>query len=197
MGTNNFYSNAKTIFAVLMDYEDEVFDENGEPTGETEMRSCDEWDYQDLKDYAIELMEQSKFSYSDSGNFSNNRNFEGTLLGSLNVDKYFGDILIEVRINAVIRSGYYEGANLDYEVEYYAGSGSGEWEEDINFNYGFENHSNMSRGLQVIQTKNAEKWAEKITEELEEELERIFTQLSTPYNKVGQFSNGEAVYEKV
>jgi|688.fasta_scaffold274757_2 hypothetical protein len=195
MGTNNFYSNARTIFAVLMNYEDEIFDENGEPTGETEMRSCEEWDYDDLKDHAIELMEQSKFSYSDSGNFSNNRNFEGTLLGSLNVDKYFGDVLIEVRINAVIRSGYYEGANLDYEVEYY--SGCGQWEDSINFGYDFENHSDMSRGLQVIQTKNAERWAEKITEELEEELEKIFTQLSTPYNKVGQFSNGEAVYQKV
>ena len=28
-------------------------------------------------------------------------------------------------------------------------------------------------------------------------LEKIFTQISTPYNKVGQFSNGEAVYQKV
>lgn len=194
MGTNNFYSNAKTIFAVLMDYEDKVFDENGEPTGETEMRSCEEWEYQDLKDYAIELMEESKFSYSDSGNFSNNRNFEGTLLGSLNVDKSFGDMLIEVRINAVIRSGYYEGANLDYEVEYYAGSG---YDDHINFAYEFESHSDMGAGMQKIQLKNAERWAEKITEELEEELERIFTQLSTPYNKVGQFSNGEAVYQKI
>jgi hypothetical protein len=194
MGTNNFYSSGKTIFAVLMDYENEVFDENGEPTGETEMRSCEDYDYEDLKDYTIELMEQSKFSYSDNGNFSNNRNFEGTLLGSLNVDKCFGDICVEVRVNAVIRSGYYEGANLDYEVEYYTGSG---WEDSIDFKYDFENHSDMRSGLQTIQTKHAERWAEKIADELVEELERIFTQVSTPYRKVAQFSNGEAVYEKL
>lgn len=194
MGTNNFYSSGKTIFAVLMDYEDEVFDENGEPTGETEMRSCEEWEYQDLKDYTIELMEQSKFSYSEDGSFNNNRNFEGTLIGSLKAEKWFGDVEVEVRVNLILRSGYYEGANLDYEVEYYAGSG---YDDTINFSYEFESHSDMSKGLQIIQTRNAEKWAERITEELTEEVEKIYTRVSTPYRKLGSFSNGEGVYEKI
>jgi hypothetical protein len=193
MGTSNFYSNGKTIFAVLMNYEDEVFDENGEPTGETKMRQADEYDYEDLKDYVIELMEESKFKYQDNGNFRNNRNFEGTLLGSLNIDKCFGDICVEVRINAVIRSGYYEGANLDYEVEYYTGS---DWDDLIDFKYDFENHSDMGVGLQTIQIKHAERWAEKIAEELTDEVERIFTQVSNPLQVVGRFSNGETVYAK-
>jgi hypothetical protein len=195
MGTNNFYSSGKTIFAVLMDYEDEVFDENGEPTGEKEMVAPDQDDSDNLKDWVKELFnEQTKFSFSEDGSFNNNRNFEGTLMGSLKAEKWFGDINVEVRVNLILRSGYYEGANLDYEVEYYAGS---DYDDTINFSYEFESHSDMSKGLQVIQTKNAERWAEKIKEELTEEVEKIYTRVSTPYRKLGSFSNGEGVYEKI
>ena len=54
----------------------------------------------------------------------------------------------------------------------------------------------MNRGLQVLQNKNAVKWAEKTKTELIELIEEVFTKVSQPLNVVASFSNGETIYQK-
>lgn len=195
MGASNFYNrNAKNVYAVLMDYEDVVFDEDGNETEETQMVQCEEWDYNDLKDYVTELMdEQTLFKAVDRVEFYNNRNYEATGIKSLVAYKTFGDVEVEVLLTAVVRSGYYEGANLDWEINYYAGSG---YDDCIDFLYDFE-RAYDNNGMAKIQCKNAEKWATKEGERMVEELERIFTQVSKPLEVVARFSNGETIYKEV
>jgi hypothetical protein len=195
MGASNFYNrNAKNVYAVLMDYEDVVFDEDGNETEETEMVCCEEWQYDDLKNYVTELMdEQTLFKAVERVQFSDNRNYNGAGIKSLVSYKTFGDVEVEVLLTAVIRSGYYEGANLDWEINYYAGSG---YDDILDLTYEFESQYD-NQGMAKIQKRNAEKWATKIGEQMVEELERIFAQVSNPLEVVARFSNGETFYKEV
>lgn len=195
MGASNFYNrNAKNVYAVLMDYEDVVFDEDGNETEETQMVQCESWDYDNLTDYVTELMdEQTLFKAVDRVEFYNNRNYEASGIKSLVSYKSFGDVEVEVLLTAVVRSGYYEGANLDWEINYYAGSG---YDDNLNLSYEFESQYE-NQGMAKIQCRNAEKWATKIGEQMIEELERIFTQVSKPLEVVARFSNGETIYKEV
>lgn len=194
MGASNFYNkNASNVYAVLMDYEDVVFDENGNETEETQMVQCESWDYEDLVDYVNELMDEQKlFKVSDRVEFGNNRNYEGTAIKSFVSYKTFGNVEVEVLLTAVIRSGYYEGANLDWELNYYAGSG---YDDILDLTYEFESQ-NDNQGMAKIQCRNAEKWATKEGERMVEALEDIFTQISNPLQVVARFSNGETIYAK-
>jgi hypothetical protein len=195
MGASNFYNrNANNVYAVLMDYEDVVFDEDGNETEETQMVQCESWDYDNLIDYVTELMDEQKlFKAVDRVEFYNNRNYEATGIKSLASYKTFGNVEVEVLLTAVIRSGYYEGANLDWELNYYAGSG---YDDILDLTYEFESQ-NENQGMAKIQKRNAEKWATKIGEQMVEELERIFTQVSKPLEVVARFSNGETFYKEV
>lgn len=195
MGASNFYNrNAKNVYAVLMDYEDVVFDEDGNETEETQMVQCEEWDYDNLVDYVTELMDEQKlFKAVDRVEFYNNRNYEASGIKSLVSYKSFGDVEVEVLLTAVVRNGYYEGANLDWELNYYAGSG---YDDILNLSYEFASQYD-NQGMAKIQCRNAEKWAKKEGERMVEELERIFTQVSKPLEVVERFSNGETIYKEV
>lgn len=195
MGASNFYNrNAKNVYAVLMDYEDVVFDEDGNETEETQMVACESWDYDNLVDYVTELMDEQKvFNSVDRVEFYNNRNYEATGIKSLVAYKTFGNVEVEVLLTAVVRSGYYEGANLDWDINYYAGSG---YDDILDLTYEFESQYD-NQGMAKIQKRNAEKWATKVGEQMIEELERIFTQVSKPLEVVARFSNGETIYKEV
>ena len=106
----------------------------------------------------------------------------------------FGDIEIEVGIIGQIVSAYYEGASLDFVVEF---NGEEYINDKPDFEWLFEYQSEMNKGLQVLQNKNAVKCAEKTKTELIELIEEVFTKVSEPLNVVASFSNGETIYQKV
>ena len=219
MGASNFHRGATSkVFAVLMDRE-ETFKECPE-CGEihnkytyseedfnnlvccevdlveqTNYVSPDEYEYDDLKDYIRETAQEEiknrkgiRFK-AESGS-DNDRNYCATNLFSYSTSKMFGDIEIEVRVIGQIVSAYYEGASLDFVVEF-----NGEENEELDFYWDFDN-SDMNRGLQVLQNKNAIKWAEKTKTELIKLIEEVFTKVSEPLNVLGTASNGETFYEK-
>ena len=219
MGASNFArGNTSKVFAVLMNRE-ETFKECSEcghkhydyeysldtlnecENGcegatfeeQTNYVSPDEYEYEDFKEYLRETAKESKkqFLYLEEEGSDNDRNYCATNLFSYSTSKMFGDIEIEVRIIGQIVSAYYEGASLDFVVEF-----NGEENEELDFYWDFDN-SDMNRGLQVLQNKNAVKWAEKTKTELIELIEEVFTKVSMPLNVLGTASNGETFYEKV
>lgn len=197
MGTSNFYNkNANKVFAVLMNYETPILNEDGEETEETETVSPEEWEYEDLKKEVILSLEKSKFNHYTSSKTvyeDGLRSYPGTLLGDLYISKQYGDTEITVEITAIIRSGYYEGCNLDWEcVIKIDGSETDSGEFSVDFGYA----SDMSIGLQAIVAPKALKWAEKMQNELIEELEKIYTEISMPLVVTARFSNGETWYAK-
>ena len=225
MGASNFHRGATSkVFAVLMDTEETfkecsecghkhydyeysldtlnecengcegaTFSEEG-----TEHKGCESYEYDDFKEYLRETAQEEiknrkDIRFKEESGSDNDRNYCATDLFSFNTSKMFGDIEIEVRIIGQIGqivSAYYEGASLDFVVEF-----NGEENEELDFYWDFDN-SDMNRGLQVLQNKNAIKWAEKTKTELKELIEEVFTKVSMPLNVVASFSNGETIYQK-
>ena len=220
MGASNFAkSNTSKVFAVLMNREEKYskcseceekyweWEGNYVEEGDTdcpdcdckdciehgtEYRSAERYEYEDFKEYLRETAEENKkqFLYLEESGSDNDRDYCATNLFSYSTSKMFGDIEIEVKIIGQIVSAYYEGASLDFVVEF-----NGEENEELDFYWDFDN-SDMNRGLQVLQNKNAIKWAEKTKTELIELIEEVFTKVSEPLNVVASFSNGETIYQK-
>jgi hypothetical protein len=203
MSTGNFYyKNASKVFAIGLSYEQPILDEDGNETDENESVSCDEFQYQEQIANVQYHMEENKgkFSYSDyeQKSQSDNRNFSARFVGSLSASKYFGDVNIDIQINAFSRSGYYEGACLDWELCVNVDSTSYEDVDEIEYDFenGYVRSNNMNEGMLKIQAKNAQKWANKVKAELIEAVEKAFEKSSTCFVRVATFSNGETIYQK-
>lgn len=200
MGASNFHSvNAYNTYAVLMNYEQELFDDDGEPTGETEYVSPDREEVVDFKNemaYSIkEKIKQHPKWYVAAVLFEDPhelRSYPSTKLFSLNTYKEYGDLTIGVQINCVMRSGYHEGACLDWFIT---------TTDDIDFDLEsykifYDMNSDLPIGLGMIIAKHAFNWATKTKEELIQFIEAFFREHSSPLTVAGRFSNGETIYEK-
>ena len=224
MGTSNFArGNTSKVFAVLMNTE-ETFKECSECgqkhydfeysaesfknltccegatfEEETEYRSAESYEYDDFKEYLRETAEEEikelkNIWYKEESGSDNDRNYCATDLFSFNTSKMFGDIEISVKVIGQVVSAYYEGASLDFAVEF---NDEEYTNDEPDFEWLFEYQSEMNKGLQVLQNRNAVKWAEKTKTELIELIEEVFTKVSQPLNVLGTASNGETFYEKV
>ena len=165
----------------------------------TEYRSAERYEYEDFKEYLRETAQEEAKElktiwYKEESGSDNDRNYCATNLFSYSTSKMFGDIEIEVKIISQIVGAYYEGASLDFSVEFNDEECTN---DEPDFEWIFEYQSDMNRGLQVLQNKNAIKWAEKTKTELIKLIEEVFTKVSQPLNVVASFSNGETIYEKV
>ena len=153
MATSNFHNvNASHIFAVELQ---------------------DEYDYQDLVDN-LESEFSTNIDYSDYSKSDPNelRSFPSKSLGSFSNSICIEDDDVEIFVTPVIRSGYYDGVNLDWHVRYYVnGSENETYSDDIN----------------VLRISN--KYVEFI--------ENIFEKYSEPLVVTARFSNGETIYSKV
>jgi hypothetical protein len=153
MATSNFHNvNATHIFAVQLE---------------------DEWAYEDLI-YNLESEFNIHNDYSDYGKTDPNelRSFPSRSLGSFSDSLTIGDDEVEVFITPVIRSGYYEGCNLDWHIRLYVNG----YEDDT-----YADDANVLR----------------ISNEYIEFIENIYSQYSEPLGVTARFSNGETIYHKV
>ena len=189
MGTSNFArGNTSKVFTVLMNTE-ETFKECSEcgqkhydfeysvegfknPTccegatfseEQTEYRSFESYEYDEFKEYLRETAEEEiknrkDIRFKEENGSDNDRNYCATNLFSFNTSKMFGDIEVEVSIIGQIVSAYYEGASLDFSVEF---NDEEYTNDEPNFEWLFEYQSDMNKGMQVLQNRNAIKWAEK------------------------------------
>jgi hypothetical protein len=153
MATSNFHNvNATHIFAVQLE---------------------DEWAYEDLV-YNLESEFNIHNDYSDYGKTDPNelRSFPSRSLGSFSDSLTIGEDAVEIFITPVIRSGYYEGCNLDWHVRLYVNG----YEDDT-----YADDANVLR----------------ISNEYIEFIENIYSQYSEPLGVTARFSNGETIYHKV
>ena len=152
MATSNFHNvNASHIFAVELQ---------------------DEYDYQDLVDNLQSgLKETGYFNLLTKSDPNELRSFPSKSIGSL--DNYVEDSEgngIYVQITAVVRSGYYDGVNLDWHCS-------------------FEEYGETIEHL--IPAAEAEK------NRLVEMVEYVFGEFSTPLGVTATFSNGETMYHPI
>ena len=154
MATSNFHNvNASHIFAV--DY------------------LQDEYDYQDLVDnLQYSLKETGYYNTLTKSDPNELRSFPSKSIGSLDnyVESSDGESGIVVTITVVIRSGYYDGVNLDWHCHFE------EYGENVEH---------------LLPAAEAEK------NRLVEMIEYVFSEFSTPLGVTAQFSNGETIYHPI
>lgn len=173
MGTSNFArGNTSRAFAVLMNDQDDV---------------------EDFIEYVREVAQESapkdiQYSKEDG------RDRNASNLFSYRMSKWFGDLEVELQIVAKMRSGYYEGASLDFEFTIFDGY---EFSDSDNSVENLFSNSCMNQGLLKIQQRHAERWADRTKDQLIALTEQVFEQVSMPLKVVATFSNGETIYEKL
>lgn len=153
MATSNFHNvNASHIFAVELQ---------------------DEYDYQDLVDN-LESEFNTNLDYSDYGKSDPNelRSFPSKSLGSFNNSIEIGEDEVEIYVTPVVRSGYYEGVNLDWHVRYYVNG----YEDDT-----YETHTRVQTLVGVYVNF----------------IENVYEQYSQPLGVTARFSNGETIYHPI
>ena len=174
MSAQNFYNkNASRIFA----------------------NECEEeWDYEDLKsnlNSELAKLETDNLyidCYADERH-NGDRNYGGLILGTLSIEKEYSQMDVSVTLTPVIRSGYYGGVNLDWEMEYHIEGDPHDDIDDIDWEAHFPNRPFMYEGWVTT-------FLEESADKLKTKVEKVFADYSTPLNRVGVFSNGEAIYEK-
>lgn len=152
MATSNFHNvNASHIFAVQLE---------------------DTYEYDDLIDNVkYSLKETGYFNLLTKSDPNELRSYPSTSIGSL--DSYIEDSEgngICVTITAVVRSGYYDGVNLDWHPHFE------EYGENIEH---------------LLPQAEAEK------NRLVEMIEYVFGEFTTPLGVTAQFSNGETIYHPI
>ena len=175
MATSNFHNvNATHIFACSLE---------------------SEWDYEDLiGNVDAELGNVKGYSSYTKSDPNELRSYPSRSICSIERSFDYKDFSLDVVVTAVVRSGYYEGCNLDWHVWYGINGDGCEIDE-------FENGIGYNTSLPTSQIKAyallAEKKAEKITNEIVEEVEKVFGNYTDKYGVTAQFSNGETIYHKV
>ena len=220
MGTSNFsrLKNASKYYTIFMNVEEKYVECNEcdekfyeyEPEYETaeselycgkcgsdaiefkeEDRSLESWEIDDWESYFRECLENIGGEYEDE------RDMDRKYIGAFNFSKWYADVLVELRFRLYYDIGYYEGANLDYDILVYNGfEYSDELENSLECI--FEDSDDLSVGMQKIQAKNAMKWIEKVKAETSEKIENLFSEVcDSRFELVGTFSNGESIYKEV
>jgi len=196
MGASNFhYVNASRVFSICESYEIPVLDDDGNETDETEYFYPDSDDFECEVDNIKSLLKESGESFWDVETRSREelRSYPTTFIGTIYRSKTFGDVEVQIEVHCYARSGYYQGACLDYETEL---SIDGNEVDEVDGNFQ-DAYSNMNEGMLKIQERNAEKWANNTISELADVVEGVFAKCSTQYTKVATASNGEAFYHKI
>ena len=170
MGTSNFhYKNTSKCYAVLMN------DEDGYPAQEYEIDDLKHNVFEDVKE-AFGTVDSKPPRVDDSRSYP-----AISIVGVrkwLQLDspqKYEDEAYADLYFTCFIRSGYYEGGCLDYDVKV---------EVD-----GYETEVGMIKS----------EWRTMIEAEIEtigNQLEKIFERYSIPLTRVGTFSNGETIYTR-
>lgn len=172
MGTSNFSVsiNASKYYNVLMGYEDDETGEYVHPE-EHEIDMFIEAIHEEIKNLGGN-------SYRESDNNGN------TSLGSISASKNYGGVDVEVELEITLEAGYYEGANLDFEVKVFNGYENTKVDIETTkiyrpftiadaLQYAFDD-SDMNVGMQKIQLKNAEKWIKSQIVILSSQVETLF-----------------------
>lgn len=222
MGTSNFYSkNARHTFAVLMnqdyqtaecnvcltEYDSREYSEDKLPKSccqtdldwEDKVHYPERYEIDDFKDNIRTLaQEKHPLLYTELSGCDNSSNFTGHELFELSKSRVFMGVDLEVMVIAVMRSGYYEGACLDWETKLYLAGN-----EYHNYANDYENivsdltyYGDNNIGLARSNAPRVVEWFESTKDELTKLMDDFFCEV-TDYklNRVCTFSNGETIYE--
>ena len=193
MGTSNFYmKNTSKIWSVETSYFDEELNE----------QTQDEFIWEDTRSNVSSSLEviakQKKRSYYEDNSLKVNdlRSFPSTSIGSYS--DYFNFCNTEFKVELIphTTSGYYEGFNLDFDIQFSTVGIYGDYDNLQDFiadvkEFLFEENKALRMNLGNLQRR-----LEALLSEMIDEVESAFEMYSTPLEEFARFSNGETIYNK-
>lgn len=197
MGTSNFhYKNASKVFAICMnDYDNDEDNSDFEFEYDMSIEDIKECIETNLKDKTYSIKDIDNKRYRDCNEL---RSFPSYAFLSIDSkSKTFGDLELSVNFVLLARSGYYEGACIDFNIEMQING----YEVDFGYSLDYlmediDNHSNMNKGLQTIFMPKIATWFEKEKESLQNQIEEVLSTCTLCLDRIATFSNGETIYQK-
>ena len=192
MSTANFSSpNASAVFAFAMN----EYDEEG-----NFVEDFDGFNY----DCAIENIQDSMVS-----RFKEDKKFDvikvvgdnsvNTVIARVDIDREeFMGKYVSLQCDVNVESGYYEGAQADWNLKVIVGDY--EWDStetitDYDIRQALSYYSDFNEGLIYSNAPKLLKWIETNKEVLTTEVEKVLEQCTSPLVCTARFSNGEAMYQ--
>jgi hypothetical protein len=127
------------------------------------------------------------------------RSYPSTIIGYAELIRSYKEFDVRVILEAVVRSGYYGDANLDWNLKVEGGWDVWEYE-------GFDRaesilrddleQAGLSRKAAIKKAGQMVRWVEESSDKMIKTMEKIFAEHSQPLVCRGVFSNGEAIYEE-
>lgn len=182
MGTGNFHTaNAQATYVI--DYGND----------ELAWQDCQET----IAEHIIEL--DSLFEAEDDIKSEQElRSFPTSSVGYWEDSLTFLNLTFDFRVNLFIRSGYYEAACLDYEVEWFIDGAQYDIVDDIIYELSCDPETyDINSGIWAIHQSNLETKLTDLQDTFISHVESILPQVSTPYGVAAQFSNGETIYKEL
>lgn len=152
------------------------------------------WDVEDELDYFVEKFKEFGVISTDTKNYNNLATFVSN-------NKEYAGVDISLYFEVHIETGYHDGARLDFRayLEGYSSNYHVDKEElferisDL-----MHNDTDCSDKVIALRAKQASKWAKKEFERMVNHINKALEEaVPTKLRRVGSFSNGETVYEKL
>jgi len=149
-----------------------------------------EWWEDDLIDWILSELRKMGLKPEFVNEWNRNRNYPARYFGEITEDEW---VWVEEdeqnhelgwRLKLLMRCGYYDGYNLDYEIEWYSNP---DWKFDLN-----ENDIEEVYGKEVL-----DKLLKKLEDTIQK-VEKVYRKVcDVELGLIGIFSNGEAIYKEI
>lgn len=193
MGTSNFYrKNTSKVWSVETSYYDEGLNEEIE----------DECIWQDTRDNVSSSLEkiskEKRRSYYEDNSLKVNdlRSFPSTSIGKYCDYFQFCNTEFKVELIPHTSSGYYEGFNLDFDINFSAVGIYGDYDNLQDFMADVKEFLLEDNKALRMNMNNLQKRLETLLSEMIDEVESVFEMSSTPLEEFAKFDNGETIYIK-
>lgn len=200
MGASNFYKVNAEMYYVVCNH-------SPEEEGDADFGRWMVEDLENMFEYEREhLSKRAKdgninyYHYKNIKSQKELRNYPASYLGSFDVVLHYcrGKGEVVIRYHCFMRAGYYEAACLDWESEIIVdGENVDEftYEEFRDASFFDYSENDSAKGVSRFMYNFLKKRYDKHDALLKEYIHLIFNNISTPYNRVGGFSDGTSVYE--
>ncbi len=179
------------IWSVETSYYDEELNEEIE----------DECIWQDTRDNVSSSLEkiskEKRRSYyeDDSLKVNDLRSFPATSIGNILTIFEFCNTEFKVELIPHTTSGYYEGFNLDFDINFSAVGIYGDYDNLQDFMADVKEFLLEDNKALRMNMNNLQKRLETLLSEMIDEVESVFEMSSSPLEEFAKFDNGETIYK--
>lgn len=192
MGTSNF-AYKDTLYAV--EIEDEFCHESLAESIHDLMSELGTNAKAKNKNIELDIYPLDKPTWSKS-NSRLERNFSSKVFGEVRVKSTFMGIDLDLTLEILVRNGYYEHVNIDYDWQLDIEGIESCEDEDAAYILDWLDVDHLPAGLVAMNTKNLDKRLDAMKALALEAYHHIGKYLGTEYNMTARFSNGETMFAK-